>query len=244
MAEIDFSVVLTSCGRFDLLRATIVSLNRCMDASPRKFLVIEDSGNAEVANAVADLNLDIQLVVNNPQLGQTRSIDKAYAMVETPLVFHCEDDWEFFRTGFIHESELILRRRADVSMVGLRSRAEQNSLVRNVPVQSLDGLNYFVHDTSLHPEYGGYSYNPGLRRMADYLRIGPFAPIGREDDVSYAFKRAGFAIANLENPAVRHIGDGRHVDDPTQPKKAKTISQKLMRSIRKRWRRAGRMLSG
>jgi hypothetical protein len=59
--------------------------------------------------------------------------------------------------------------------------------------------------------------------------------------VSFAFKQRGMRMANLQHPAVRHIGDGRHVHDPTQPKKAKTPWAKLKRSIEKRvkrWKRA------
>jgi hypothetical protein len=187
--------------------------------------------------------MTIDVIVNKPQLGQTASIDKAYAEVTTPYIFHCEDDWEFFRSGFIGESEVILRARPELSLVGLRSRAEQNPRVRNMPVETIGDLKYFVLDPTLHPEYFSYCFNPGLRRTADYLKVGPFAPMGPEDQVSYEFKKAGFAIANLEEPAVRHIGDGRHVHDPTQYKKAKTVFQKLARSVRKRVRRVMRMFS-
>jgi hypothetical protein len=99
----------------------------------------------------------------------------------------------------------------------------------------------FALDPSLHPEYFSYAFNPGLRRMKDYHAIGPFAPLGHEEDVSYHFKRAGFRLANLEDPAVKHIGDDRHVRDPTQRPRAKTVWSRLKRSVNKRikrWRRA------
>lgn len=235
-----YTIVVTSCGRFDLLRETLASLFAHLDQPPARVLVIEDSGNEAVREALKGLGPAIDVIVNNPQLGQMKAIDKAYATVETPYIFHCEDDWEFFRSGFVAESLAILKARADVSMVGLRPRAELNVLVREMPVERLGALEYFTLDPSLHPEYFSYGFNPGMRRLADALALSPLADIGYEPDVSYAFKQRGFRIANLQQPAVRHIGDGRHVEDPTLPKKAKTPWAKLKRSIDKRIKRWSR----
>ncbi|MEZ5996961.1 MAG: glycosyltransferase [Hyphomonadaceae bacterium] len=238
-----FTVVVTSCGRFDLLRETLKSLFAHMDRPAARILVIEDSADHGVEAAVEGLGPPVEVIVNGVQLGQMRSIDKAYATVETPYVFHCEDDWEFFRSGFIAESFAILQARPDISMVGLRPRAELNPLVRNLPSESIGGVACFAYDTTLHPEYFSYSFNPGLRRLADARAIGPFAAIGHEADVSYAFKKAGFRIANLETPAVRHLGAGRHVEDPTMPRKARTPWDRLKRSFAKRMKRLRRAFS-
>ena len=66
------------------------------------------------------------------------------------------------------------------------------------------------------------------------------APLGQEPDVSYAFKQAGFRIANLEVPAVQHIGYGRHIDDPMHNPRPRNPIQRLERSIRKRVKRLRR----
>ncbi len=237
----DYTIVVTSCGRFDLLRETLASLFAHLERPAKRVLVIEDSGDEAVRAALADLGPQIEVIVNNPQLGQMKALDKVYALVDTPYVFHCEDDWEFFRDGFLAESFALLKARPDISMVALRPRDELNPLVRDMPVERLGALEYFTLDPSLHPEYFSYSFNPGLRRLDDIRALGPLAAIGHEPDVSYAFKQRGMRMANLQEPAVRHIGDGRHVHDPTQPKKAKTPWAKLKRSIEKRvkrWKRA------
>ncbi len=241
ISEDDYTIVVTSCGRFDLLRETLASLFKHLERPARRVLVIEDSGDESVRAALADLWPPVEVIVNNPQLGQMKSLDKVYALVDTPYVFHCEDDWEFFRDGFLAESFALLKARPDVSMVALRPRSELNPLVRDMPVEKLGDLEYFTLDPSLHPEYFSYSFNPGLRRLSDIRALGSLAAIGHEPDVSYAFKQRGMRMANLQHPAVRHIGDGRHVHDPTQPKKAKTPWAKLKRSIEKRvkrWKRA------
>ena len=238
-----FTVVVTSCGRFDLLRETLNSLLAHIDAPPAAIVVIEDSGDERVRDAVAGLSPPVEVVLNQPQLGQMRSIDKAYAYVKTPYAFHCEDDWLFIRGGFIAESFLILNNRPDVSTVGLRPREELNPLVRQAPKLVLGGVEYFIYDPSRHPEYFSYSFNPGLRRMSDIHALGPFAPLGHEADVSYAFKKAGFRLANVEQPAVTHMGDGRHVPDPTQPKRATSPWERFKRSVNKRLKRLRRVLN-
>jgi hypothetical protein len=237
-----YSVVITSCNRFDLLKTTLSSLLSHLDGPVSQIIIIEDSGNHNILDITSGYGNDIRVIINEHQIGQISSIDKAYSRIEENYIFHCEDDWEFFRCGFISESFKILNHFPKVSMVGLRARQELNPLVRATPSQKIDEVSFFLMNPRLHPEHFSYSFNPGLRRMVDYRQLGPFLPIGQEDDISYAFKKAGFQIANLENPAVRHIGFGRHVDDPTQPLRARKFLGRMKRSIQKRWKRLKRRI--
>ncbi len=239
-----YALIVTSCGRFDLLRRTLASFFEHADQRPAEIIVIEDSGDEAVRDHVAAVTEGAEVIVNRPQLGQMRAIDKAYAAAKSDYVFHCEDDWLFDRGGFIAESFRLLDAFPDVSMVGLRPRAELNPLIREMPEEHLEGVRFFRLDPARHPEYFSYSFNPGLRRMADFRRFAPVAALGNEEDVSYAFKKAGFRIANLEVPAVVHIGDERHVDDPMTPKRARSLPERLKRSVRKRWKRLRRALGG
>jgi hypothetical protein len=239
-----YALIVTSCGRFDLLKRTLASFFEYADQRPAEIIVIEDSGDEAVRQHVATVAPEATVIVNRPQLGQMRAIDKAYAAATTPYVFHCEDDWLFERGGFIAESFAILDAFPDVSMVGLRPREELNPLIRDMPEERLGTVAFFRLDPTRHPEYFSYSFNPGLRRMEDFRRFAPVAALGTEEDVSYAFKKAGFRIANLEAEAVRHIGDERHVDDPTTRKRPKRFLAKLARSVRKRWKRLRRALAG
>jgi hypothetical protein len=237
-----YAVVLTSCGRFDLLETTLRSLIATADPAPAQIIVIEDSGDPAVRAVIDRIPAPVTLILNETQLGQMAAIDRAYAQVATDWVFHCEDDWEFLRPGYIAQSFALLTAEPRFSMVGLREQAELNPLVRNAPVQELAGVRFFRLDPALHPEYFGYSFNPGLRRMADIRPLFPLAAVGREEDVSYAVKKRGLHMVNLADPAVRHIGWERHVDDPTSAPKARTLPQRLARSIRKRLKRLRRAL--
>lgn len=235
-----YSVVLTSCKRFDLLEQTLRSLIPRLDGPLDEIVVIEDSPLPEIRDVLDSFSREIRLIQNDPQLGQMRALDKVYESITSSHAFHCEDDWEFTRDGFINESHLILEEFADVSMVGLRPRHELNPRVRDSPKSSLGDLEFFHLDPAAHPEYFSYSFNPGLRRMADLLPLLPMAEKGGEHDISYQFKKRGFHIANLEHPAVRHIGDERHVPDPTTRPKPKNLPQRLRRSIAKRLTRIKR----
>ncbi|MEM9706815.1 MAG: glycosyltransferase [Pseudomonadota bacterium] len=243
MTDEAFTIVITSCGRFDLLRTTLASLFRTIDEAPARTILIEDSGDKGVVDAVGDLGKFIEVIVNERKLGQMASIDRAYAMVSTPLIFHCEDDWEFYGADYIAHSRKLLSAHRNVSMVGLRERGTLNPLLHDLPTRALDGIEYYLTDPSRHPEYFSYSFNPGLRRRGDYTRLGPFQSLGHEADVSYAFKKARYAMAYLENGVVRHIGDGRHVDDPQGPMRPRNPFQKMQRSASKRLKRLVRRMT-
>ena len=233
-----YTLIVTSCGRFDLLEKTLSSFFAYADIPPARTILIEDSGDGSVRDVAAPF--PVEVIVNERRLGQMAAIDKAYGYIDTPLIFHCEDDWEFTRSGFIAESYRLLHALPQVSMIGLRDRASLNPLLRDRPTVRDRAGAYFLADPKAHPEYFSYSFNPGLRRLADYIAIGPFSPLGYEPDISFAFKQAGFQIAYLDQPAVRHIGDHRHVDDPKAPKRPKNQIQRWGRSLQKRLKRLSR----
>jgi len=226
--EFEYSCVLTSCNRFDLLEKTVVSFFKHLDIQPKAFIIIEDSGNQAIHKHLEQFDYPFTVIVNPKNLGQAKSIDIAYSHVKTPYIFHCEDDWEFIRTGFIQESLSILQKHENASVVQLRGRAEHIKL-RDLPTLNHQGIDYFLANKSTDKRYFSYGYNPSLRRLVDYQRVAPFSKIGGESEVSWVFKKLGFATAHLENPAVKHIGEERHIEDSTAPKigiKRKTRSLK------------------
>src|SRR5688572_3336543 len=92
--------VLTSCGRFDLLEQTLSSFLTHNTAPISRYIIVEDSADPAVLSIVARLGGGIEVLVNDPPIGQLAAIDRAYALVSTPYIFHCQDDWLFFRSGF------------------------------------------------------------------------------------------------------------------------------------------------
>lgn len=241
--DLVYSVALTSCGRPDLLDRTLRSLIAHLDVPPAEIVVIEDGGDPRAAEVCARQALPVRVMLPQDRAGQMRSIDRIYETLSTPYVFHCEDDWEFFRVGFLRESHRLLQARPDVSMVNLRAISELNPLIRDTPLEEVAGVPCHLLDTSRHPEYFAYSFNPGLRRLADYRAAAPMAALGGEEDVSYWFRKRGYRYAVLGEPAVRHIGWERHVDDPTTRRRPRLPHERLARSIRKRVKRLRRWLA-
>ena len=238
--EIEYAVVLTSCGRFDLLRRSVESLLRFADVRPMQFIVVEDSGDEKVREVLAEFDYPFEIIIREPGIvpnapygqghaRQAAAIDAGYARVKTPLVFHMQDDWLFFRTEFIRESAVVLRKFPKVSYVALRGRRDIEGYP-NLPYQEEDGVMFYIIDPKIVRTHFGIGYNPGLRRMSDYRRIAPVADIGNEGMVGMVFQMFGFYEAALEIPAVLHLGWGRRTLKKNRPK---TIAEWVQRGVKR-----------
>lgn len=216
----DITLVVTSCGRFDLLKRTLDSFDRFNTAPIREVLITEDSGEAAVHGAVPEhWRAHTRVFVNRPKLGQLASIDLAYAEIQTGYIFHCEDDWAFYRPGFIEESRLLLENDPQALQVWLRSYAHdlavhspyvflgERLLVQGIPAYQLG---------SRKEDWQGFSFNPGLRRLVDYRRHAPYAQYSGEKELSRLYAQEQRHALILENDAVLHTGFGEHVSVPVE----------------------------
>lgn len=205
------TVVLTSCNRFDLLERTLASFAAQNDYPIRRFILIEDSGNAHVQD-VADKfpELNIEITVNSPSLGQFRSVDKAYSMVDTEFIFHCEDDWEFSLPHVIRDSLRLMEADPSIALVWPRSDAGAPPWMKKEPRQEFNGVSMRPIDPKAHHVWGNFTFNPGLRRLSHYkMMSGGYAAMG-EARTSVYLKRRGYRAVILTNGGVRHIGgEGR-----------------------------------
>jgi len=59
----------------------------------------------------------------------------------------------------------------------------------------------------------GFTFNPGLRRLSDYLLVKPYESIGWETELSIKYKELGYRAAILKDKHVEHIGWNRHIQD-------------------------------
>ncbi|MDO5089762.1 MAG: glycosyltransferase, partial [Leptotrichiaceae bacterium] len=114
-------MVITSCGRFDLLEKTLDSFFKYNTYPIKKIIITEDSteGNRLRKLISKYKNQNFHLIVNEKREGQLKCIDKAYKEVDTEYVFHCEDDWEFLRKGFIEKSIEVIEDNPKIAIVGL-----------------------------------------------------------------------------------------------------------------------------
>jgi hypothetical protein len=231
------TVVITCCNRPAELEQTLVSMLACDTTGIAKFVIIEDSACTESAQIVARLLADLPHVyLQNPQnIGQIASVDRAYAHVETPYIFHCEEDWVFPTSLFLNESRILLDALPDVHSVMLRDVSEWFGFFTDATPRDLNGVRYVHADPKVERRWGSFSFNPGLRRLSDYLACAPFAAIGPERDISFHHKMQGFSLVSLCGGDVRHIGGLT----PTEKKDEKARKKKpvyLWKSLKDRIR--------
>ena len=232
------TLCLTSCGRPDLLRQTLDSLlpyNRFDD----KWL-IEDAGDRRVAAYLDEIGWGAGVILNERRLGQMRSIDRLYEQVKTPLIFHCEDDWQFDKSDVLPACRAVLENEPQVTCASVRKIADlpafaQKRLVR----REVGGVRYALMPLDAHPEWFGFTFNPGLSRRDLWRTYGPYGELN-EVKISLKMKRDGLTCAFLDPGSCHHIGGDAHVADPHQATRPTTVLGRLRRSVKKRMDRLAR----
>lgn len=219
----DVTIVITSCGRFDLLKRTLSSLDLLNTEPIRSVIITEDSGREEVHGCIPDGWREfVKVIVNKEKVGQIGSVDMAYGLVETKWIFHCEDDWLFCRPGFIEDSKLVMESEPGALQVWLRSYYHDlavhspNILLGRRSVVDNVAYNRVVSE---NPDWGVFSFNPGLRRIEDYLLHSPYSDVGGEKALSKLYGSEGRFSLILENDAVLHTGWERHVESRKEKRK-------------------------
>jgi DNA-binding transcriptional ArsR family regulator len=223
------ALVVTSCGRASLLHRTLTTFSQFNTLAINEAIVVEDGGLDHDRQSLARmLMLDperLKIIKNEKNLGQIRSIDRAYQAVRSDYIFHCEDDWEFYRSGFMEVSLKILEADPHIFCVWLRAHSDTNGhpICREVS-ETADAIPYHLMSTGYKGVWHGFTLNPGLRRLADCLMMGPYIDLplahelsGRtrttESDISIHYHRLGYAgaITTCKDGYVRHIGQDHHL---------------------------------
>lgn len=238
----EVTLMLTSCGRFDLLKRTLDSFDKFNTMPIRDVIITEDSGSDAVRDCVPlHWHAHTRFIVNNPCLGQLQSIDLAYAKIKTLWVFHCEDDWEFYRPGFIEDSLVLLEADPQALQVWLRSYSHDlkvHSPYVFLGERKVHAAVAFHQLSSRKEDWQGFSFNPGLRRLVDYHEHAPYAHHGGEKTLSKLYAAQNRYALILENSAVLHTGFGEHVEIPDERVK------KLQRKRRLRYKLLAVLLIG
>lgn len=230
--------VLTSCGRLDLLERTLDSFFKYNTYPIERYIITEDSANQEIFDKCEQLNKNkyeskLEFMFNYQKLGQSRSIDKAYSTIDTEYIFHLEDDYEFYRGGFIEVSKDLLESRPEILQGWLQSKKDgQVNRICPTVFKTSNGTSFrFVMPSSFYTgrvingereaiiNYYGFTYRPTLKRLSDYLLLGEggYTQFGLEHLVDYKYRDLGYRIVSLtendEDGYVNHIGWDRRVED-------------------------------
>ena len=228
----EVSLVITSCGRFDLLKKTLDSFFEKNTYPIKKIIITEDSTEGEkLKKLISEYeNKNFCLIVNKKRIGQLRSIDKAYNKVDTEYVFHCEDDWEFLKKGFIERSINILEEDKNILLIGLRSKKDyREGFFLDEEYISKSGERLYEVKNEI------FTYNPGLRRKSDNDLFGLHEKLENklyEDELSKFYRKKGYRTLFFKEKYVEHIGYKRHVHFSKKGKNT-VLKFKIDRMIKK-----------
>ncbi len=213
----NITLVVTSCDRHDLLKQTLQTFLETTDMTPQATVIVEDSKTQKPnwINEHPFRSLNITWLQNECRMGQIYSIDRAYAEVKTDYIFHCEDDWKFIdSSGWMRKSKDILDKYPQIAMVSLRGNTGWHPLADPDSIDPKATFKIAMPDWK--GGWGGIAFNPGLRRTADYLKIGSFGKqvsyslqgCAHELQLSKLYLNLGYRIADLNQIIIQHTGDG------------------------------------
>lgn len=228
----EVTLVITSCGRFDLLEETLDSFFKYNTYPIKKIIITEDSTEGNKLKKLISKydNQNFCLIVNETRLGQLKSIDKAYREIDTEYIFHCEDDWKFLKKGFIEKSMELLEEDEKILIVGLRAKEDfTKDFFYNEDYVSKTGEKYYNVKGEI------FTYNPALRRKKDMDLFGPHEKLENqryEEVLSNFYKEHGFKTVFFKESYVTHIGNKRHVHF-SKNRKNTVLSFKIDRMIKK-----------
>lgn len=211
----DVTVVITSCGRLDLLRTTIRSFERYNTYKADNYFINDDSGNEKLFDQILTF-VPHKYTVFYPskKLGLSGSLDYLLSHVKTKYVFHIEDDWIFYwNKGFIEKSIKILEARTDIHQVWIRDHSDHKHPLGEVTDIAGIKVREVTHGYLQH--WNGFSFNPSLRRMSDYHRMFPngFSEFKEEIECAKHVQQFNYKAVALEESVVKHIGWGRHTEN-------------------------------
>jgi hypothetical protein len=202
----DVTLVLTSCGRFDLLDKTIQSISPSIISSLSNKIIIDDSGREDAKTYFSKYGDDWNIIINDENIGQPRSVDKAYSQVDSEYIFHCEDDWLFDPSFSLQDCVDILNYESNSLQVTFRKDCPHpvDPQVRSTP----KGVDYQLKVPGWNSEWYGFTYNPSVFRKSAYDSLGKYQGF-REQDISRFYYDKGFFTYALTKKYVEHIGWGR-----------------------------------
>ena len=204
---------MTSCGRFDLLDQTLSSFLQTCDHDIKKFIIIDDSTDSQCHSNIRKKYQGVELITNDERIGQIKSIDKMYSHVDTEYIFHCEDDWLFFKSGYLNKSLKLLESDSNIFQCWIRDRNDHNHPTLN-ETEEYGGIEFKEMLPMWEGIYSGFTFNPSLIRKSDYDKLGNYYKIGGETKIGHFLKnKFNHKFVTLTDGYVKHIGYSHHVDD-------------------------------
>lgn len=208
----DVTVVVTSCGRWNTLFVTLSSFHEVNTHPVREVLVAEDSGLPWMADRIRETFPWVTLLYDGERKGQRARVEELWGRVETPYVFHAEDDWAFTKGFFIEQSKRVLDGDRKVLNVWLRDLDDTNRHPVEFPLHESGGVQHWRLAVGYEGKWGGFTWNPTLYRREDVLPLlesipVEAGPLSFESAISLEMIGRGFRSAIIPGGYVVHLGD-------------------------------------
>lgn len=214
-------VILTSCGRWDLLHTTLRTFFSVNTYPVNKFIINEDKGMDNYSQLDFETVHNIQREFNKTlwlcsaqREGQIISLDRLMEKVTTEYYFTLEDDWKTIKDGFIERSIEVLEKYPKCNQVQLRGFGNINGH----PAYLDDGI--WKLQKGYNKKWDGFGFNPSVRRLSDYNLLEKYSnhtkfkkdhPWESEIAIGKIYSSMGYFTAVLPEIYITHIGDNRGI---------------------------------
>lgn len=193
-----------------------------------RVIAINDFRDEPTNQAFLEACPDGELICLDRQLGHHGAVDYMYSKVQTPYVFHCEDDWLFDESLDLNKAIFLLNALPAATQVCFRGLQDFNLAdeeEKQINEYSEQGVNYYRID-HLHPQWHGFTFNPSVFNIDLWGRLGGFSAFKKERHISRKLRSQGRYIAYVAPGACVHIGGGVSVSQ--QPKWHTKLKSKLL----------------
>lgn len=226
----DVTLCFTMGGRPDLLEKSIESIQKkwifphVIAVNDFSDIVCDEIFKKKFPNGI--------LLSDGKKRGHHGAVDWIYKNIQTPYIFHTEDDWIFPTTIDFDAVKEFLDQNSKAISYCFRSPEdflEIEALEKAKRLQS-NGLAY-MDLSATHEEWYGYSFNPHIIKTETLKRIGAFSQYKKERHISRALKDEGGFVAYSENRLCEHIGEGMSVANPHAGKKKSALRLWLRKQL-------------
>lgn len=203
------TVTMTTCNRLGLTIITLDSLKKYNKNIGRIFMMV-DCYDIKFVESIKKLYPDVSLLYptvdhKKKDLRHMHNLQELFKHVDTEWWFHCEDDWEFTRHGFVADS------------IDILSNSDLYMIIGRQPNSFKPYMDYWID--SLHGvlrinagpsgKFTSYTANPAVLNTAKVRKlIGDFSHYSGEWDISMKLGKKGKRVGIFRNHYYHHIGDG------------------------------------
>ena len=210
----DITLCITIGKRPDLLKKTLQSL--FANTTFSKVIAVNDFGDQQTNEVFKNICPDGNLLSLDKKLGHHAAVDLMYKNVDTPYVFHCEDDWLFEKPIELVKIIETLKKNTWMSGICLRSLSDftfSSNEAAKIIYETHNNLSFYRLD-KMHEQWYGFTFNPHVASIDLWRKFSPLSSHKKERYISRTIRKAGLVICYLEDGGCLHIGEGRSVSLP------------------------------